>query len=81
MQADHDVLGAGLGKIFREPVHFVIIYPSAGIAADAAVNARNEPVIDVYGCALVKWILRNRIAHQVKNVMVARYAVHRQFQR
>ena len=80
VQADHDVLGAGLFEYFRQPVHFVIIDTSTGITADAAVNAGNEPVIDVHGGTIVKCILRYRIAHQVANIMVAGHAVHRQFQ-
>ncbi len=80
MQAHQDISHFRVADLCIEPVQFGRGNAATGFAFDTTVDTGDEPVAVFDRLAVVEIVFSQYILHDGAHVMVARYAVHRQFQ-
>ncbi len=81
MQTHHYVGHIRAADFCIESIQFGHGNVATGFAFDTTVDTGDEPVAVFDRLAVVKFVFSQYVLHDRANVMIARYAVHRQFQR
>jgi len=80
MQTHHYVGHIRAADFCIESIQFGHGNVATGFAFDTTVDTGDEPVAVFDRLAVVKFVFSQYVLHDRANVMIARYAVHRQFQ-
>ncbi len=80
MQADHRMFHSGDLQDLVQSCQLARCNPSPGFTDYATVEADDSPVAAFNGSAVKKRWLSNRLAHEIRNIMVAGQAVNGQLE-
>jgi len=81
VQADQYVFGRTANNDFGKAIEFFFYDFASCVVLDAAVDANQEPVVDLFVCTIGKrWPATDR-PHQVANVVIAGYTMGAELER